>query len=278
MEINISLNRAAVPSQSASYERLVAELEADERDKRAAEQEQVTPSFASIFSGIFGEMFKARPVTRPVITRDEDGDMTGIEYMDTDGDGAVQSVSTSYQFKPRETEGPHRSKTVNKYGPLELTTRLEDTDKYSVIWFNRMNNASIGLHKFSRGSFIVEMSVAGGVSLGVLNFKAIEPALVFSLLNTDVKGVQEEHAALARRQFRQFISDREPRAVGAVKFTKTAWQVNLLRGEEVQFTEGGEDKKGRLMFLMPTNKAIVVTYDERGKPVKHTVPFESLWM
>jgi len=228
-------------------------------------------SFASIFEGMLGD-FKdmlRKPSQSPTIKRNEHGEMIGISY-----GGKTASESVSYQFAAGQA---NRSKTVTKYGPVEITTRLEDNDKFSLIWLNRMNNASIGLHKFGRGSYVVELAVAGGVNLDVLNFKAIEHALTFALLNTDVKGVQDEHAASARRAFRQFITEREPRAVNTVKFSKAAWQISKLRGTEVKFTDKGADLTGRLMFLLPTNKAIIVTF-ENGKPVKHVVEFDAIWI
>lgn len=263
MLIDMSLNRSLSQSSCISDDGGIFMRE-DDHPK----------SFASIFEGYFSglrEMLQNHE-SRVAIQRDEDGEMIGIEYGDN-----VTSVSTPYQFT--DADAARRSKTVTKFGPVEVTTRLEDNDKFSLIWLNRMNNASIGLHKFARGHYIVELSVAGGVNLDVLNFKAIEHALTFAILNTDVKGVQDEHAASARRAFRQFITDREPRAVNAVKFSKSAWQISKLRGTEVQFTDKGVDLKGRLMFLLPTEKVIIVTQEKgQPKPEKHVVPFDAIWI
>ena len=52
---------------------------------------------------------------------------------------------------------------------------------------------------------------------------------------------------------------------------------NKLRGEEVKFSEGTLEHIGRLMFLLPKERAIIYTY-ENGKPVRHTVPFNEIWM
>ena len=186
-------------------------------------------------------------------------------------DGEDESLSTA-----RAPESDPRSSAVNKFGPLNITTKTEGSDKFSLIWHNRMNNASIALHKFSKGSYVVELRVAGGAP-DLVNFKAIEHAVAFALLNTDVKGVQDDHALKARRFFYQYICGREPRAKDAITFTKTAWQVSKLRGEEVKFSEGTLEHIGRLMFLLPKERAIIYTY-ENGKPVRHTVPFNEIWM
>lgn len=177
----------------------------------------------------------------------------------------------------RAPEPESRSSVHTKFGPINITTKTEGADKFSLIWLNRMNNASIGLHKFSKGAYVVEMTAPGG-SPDVVNFRAIEHAVAFALLNTDVRGVQDDHVLKARRFFYQYVSSREPRAKDAMTFTKTAWQVSKLRGEEVQFSEGTLSHVGRLMFLLPRERAIIYTYDGKGKAAKHTVPFNDIWM
>ncbi len=194
--------------------------------------------------------------------------------------GAAESISLDCEDESLSTarapEPDHRTSVVNKFGPLILTTKTEGADKFSLVWHNRMNNASIALHKFSKGTFVVELRVAGGAP-DLVNFKAIEHAVAFSLLNTDVRGVQDDHVLKARRFFYQYICGREPRAKDAITFTKTAWQISKLRGEEVKFSEGASEHMGRLKFLLPKDRAIIYTY-ENGKPVRHTVPFNEIWM
>jgi hypothetical protein len=90
--------------------------------------------------------------------------------------------------------------------------------------------------------------------------------------------VQEDHALAARKHFLQFLVSQEGRARDAVKFSKTAWQVNKLRGQDVNFTDGTLDHIGRLMFLLPSERALITTTDDSGKVVKHTVPFANIWI
>lgn len=214
-------------------------------------------SFADIFGDIFGDMFSAN--MKKYGTPAEDCLLQDIEV----------SVSSA---------APTRTSNSVRFGPVTVTTRLEGTDMFSVIWMNRMNNSSIGIHKFGKGRYVVELGLASGAKIDALNFKAIEHATSFALLNTDVTGVQEEHALGARKHFLQFLVSQEGRARDAVKFTKTAWQVNRLRGKEVQFSEGLLDHVGRLMFLLPSDKALITTTDDSGRVVKHTVPFKDIWI
>lgn len=171
-----------------------------------------------------------------------------------------------------------RSSQHARFGPVTVTTRLEGTDMFSVVWTNRMNNSSIGIHKFGKGRYVVELGLASGAKVDALNFKAIEHATAFALLNTDVTRVQDDHALAARKHFFQFIVSQEGRARDSLKFTKTAWQISRLRGQDVQFSEGTIDHIGRLMFLLPSENALITTTDEKGKLVKHTVPFKNIWI
>lgn len=194
--------------------------------------------------------------------------------------GATESISLDDEDASLSTakapDSDHRSSVVNKFGPLNITTKTEGADKFSLVWHNRMNNSSIALHKFSKSTYVVELRVAGGTP-DLVNFKSIEHSVAFALLNTDVRGVQDDHVLKARRFFYQYICGREPRAKDAITFTKTAWQVSKLRGEEVKFSEGTLSHIGRLMFLLPKERAIIYTYED-GKPVRHTVPFNEIWM
>lgn len=215
-------------------------------------------SFADIFGDIFGDMFAAN--------------------IKKYGKPAEDCLLQDALEVSESSAAPTRTSNSQRYGPVTVTTRLEGTDMFSVVWMNRMNNSSIGIHKFGKGRYVVELGLASGAKIDALNFKAIEHATSFALLNTDVTRVQEEHAMAARKHFLQFLVSQEGRARDAVKFTKTAWQVNRLRGTDVQFSEGLLDHVGRLMFLLPSNKALITTTDEDGKVVKHTVPFKDIWV
>lgn len=215
-------------------------------------------AFADIFGDIFGQMFT--------------DSMRKYKKVD-DAEcvlGPLESASNAQQAS--------RSSQHTKFGPITITTRLEGADMFSIVWSNRMNNSSIGIHKFSKGRYVVELGLASGARVEALNFKAIEHATAFALLNTDVTRVQDDHALAARKHFLQFLVAREKRAQGAVKFTKTAWQVSRLRGQDVKFSEGTLDHIGRLMFLLPSEKALITTSDSNGKVVKHTVPFDNIWI
>lgn len=215
-------------------------------------------SFGDIFDNMFGEMFESARKLR---------EKREAEACMLDG---VESVSNAQQAS--------RSSQHARFGPITVTTRLEGPDMFSVVWNNRMNNSSIGIHKFSKGRYVVELGLASGARVEALNFKAIEHATAFALLNTDVTRVQDDHALKARKHFLQFLVEREARAQGAVKFTKTAWQVSRLRGQDVKFSEGTLDHIGRLMFLLPSEKALITTTDDGGRVVKHTVPFDNIWI
>ena len=185
----------------------------------------------------------------------------------------------SYESESESKASLTRTSMSAKFGPLTVTTRLEGADMFSVVWNNKMNNSSIGVHKFGKGRYVVELGLASGAKIEALNFKAIEHATAFALLNSDVTGVQEDHALKARKHYLQFLISQEGRARDAVKFTKTAWQVNRLRGKDVKFSEGTLDHIGRLMFLLTSEKAIITTVDaDTGRPVKHTVPFSNIWI
>lgn len=214
-------------------------------------------AFADIFGDIFGEMFTANMKKYKAPAED---------CLLQDNDASVSSAA------------PTRTSNSQRFGPITVTTRLEGTDMFSVVWMNRMNNSSIGIHKFGKGRYVVELGLASGAKIDALNFKAIEHATSFALLNTDVTRVQEDHALDARKHFLQFLVSQEGRAREAVKFTKTAWQVNRLRGTDVHFSEGLLDHVGRLMFLLPSDKALITTTDDSGRVVKHTVPFKDIWI
>lgn len=215
-------------------------------------------SFGDIFDNMFGEMFEAARKVRDA--REEEACMLG----------EIESASNAQQAS--------RSSQHTRFGPITITTRLEGADMFSIVWTNRMNNSSIGIHKFAKGRYVVELGLASGARVEALNFKAIEHATAFAMLNTDVTRVQDDHALAARKHFLQFLVAREARAQGAVKFTKTAWQISRLRGQDVQFSEGTLDHIGRLMFLLPSEKALITTTDDKGKIVKHTVPFNNIWI
>ena len=218
-------------------------------------------SFGDIFDNMFGEMFDSARKLR------EQRENVEADVCMLDG---VESVSNAQQAS--------RSSQHTRFGPITVTTRLEGADMFSVVWNNRMNNSSIGIHKFAKGRYVVELGLASGAKVEALNFKAIEHATAFAMLNTDVTRVQDNHALKARKHFLQFLVEREARAKGAVKFTKTAWQVSRLRGQDVKFREGTLDHIGRLMFLLPSEKALITTTDDKGKIVKHTVPFNNIWI
>jgi hypothetical protein len=215
-------------------------------------------SFGDIFDNMFGEMFESARKLRD--KREAEACMLG----------EIESASNAQQAS--------RSSQHTRFGPITITTRLEGSDMFSIVWTNRMNNSSIGIHKFAKGRYVVELGLASGARVEALNFKAIEHATAFAMLNTDVTRVQDDHALQARKHFLQFLVGREARAKGAVKFTKTAWQISRLRGQDVQFSEGTLDHIGRLMFLLPSEKALITTTDDKGKIVKHTVPFNNIWI
>ncbi len=224
------------------------------KSESSAESER---SFADIFGNIFGDTFTAS------MKKYAGGDRECLL-------GEIGSASNA--------QIPARTSQQVRFGPITVTTRLEGTDMFSVVWSNKMNNSSIGIHKFAKARYVVELGLASGAKVDALNFKAIEHATAFALLNTDVTRVQEDHALAARKHFLQFLVSQEGRARDAVKFSKTAWQVNKLRGQDVNFTDGTLDHIGRLMFLLPSERALITTTDDSGKVVKHTVPFANIWI
>lgn len=172
-----------------------------------------------------------------------------------------------------------RSSTRTTYGQVHLTYRSEGRDQFSVVWLNRMTMASIALHKFRKGAYVVELSSPAG-KLDVLNFKSIEPAASFALLNTDVTRIEDEYARKARGAFIGYISSTEGRARDVLlTCPKGCWELNRLRGTDIKFTDEGQDFVGRLQFIAPGGKKVMITrLDESGKWARHIVDTRNVWV
>lgn len=172
-----------------------------------------------------------------------------------------------------------RNFTQQIFNQIVVKFRTEGTEQFSVLWINRMTNNSIALHKFRKGAYVVELGAPSGV-LEAINFKSIEPATSFALLNTDVERMDDETAIKARRSFMGYIIAHEPRARDAGKFPKGCWQLNRLRSKDIKFTaEDGSEYTGRLRFIAPGGQKVLVTnIDAEGKSQKHLIPTTNVWM
>ena len=172
-----------------------------------------------------------------------------------------------------------RASTKSAYGQVHLTYRSEGRDQFSVVWLNRMTMASIALHKFRKGAYVVELSSPAG-KLDVLNFKSIEPAASFALLNTDVTRIADENARKARGAFVGYISSTEGRARDVLlTCPKGCWELNKLRGTDIKFTDAGQDFVGRLQFIAPGGKKVMITrMDDSGNWARHIVDTRNVWV
>lgn len=177
------------------------------------------------------------------------------------------------------TSQSDRASTKAAYGQVHLTYRSEGRDQFSVVWLNRMTMASIALHKFRKGAYVVELSSPAG-KLDVLNFKSIEPAASFALLNTDVTRIDDDYARKARGAFIGYISSTEGRARDVLlNCPKGCWELNRLRGTDIKFTDGGQDLVGRLQFIAPGGKKVMITrMGDNGEWSRHIVDTRDVWV
>ena len=177
------------------------------------------------------------------------------------------------------TSQTDRASTKVAFGQVHLTYRSEGRDQFSVVWLNRMTMASIALHKFRKGAYVVELSSPAG-KLDVLNFKSIEPAASFALLNTDVTRIEDDQARKARGAFIGYISSTEGRARDVLlTCPKGCWELNRLRGTNIKFSDSGQDFVGRLQFIAPGGKKVMITrLQEDGVWARHIVETKDVWV
>lgn len=169
-------------------------------------------------------------------------------------------------------------KTVEEYGNIQVIYRnsiMDDT--FSVLFVNRMNNQSIGVHKFNKKKYTVEFGGPYGAA-HTLTFTNIEIAVQLALFNTDITRIDDEDAIKARRGFLNAVARYESRAK-YVEFPANAWKLNRFRNKPVAYDgPSGEKETGILNLVLPPRGEKCIVTPDNDKAIHLKLPTEKLWI
>lgn len=174
--------------------------------------------------------------------------------------------------------GVVNGKTVEEYGNIQVVYRNSIMDgTFSVLFINRMNNQSIGVHKFNKSKYTVEFGGPYGAA-HTLSFTNIEIAVQLALFNTDITRIEEEDAVKARRGFLKAVAQYESRAK-YVEFPANAWKLNRFRNKPIAFDgPSGEKETGILNLVLPPRGEKCIVTPDSDKAVRLKLPTEKLWI